>query len=195
MKKMTNETFNFSPRVELILANLKTVRNIKHALDEDGQENIKRFLEHINNELKKRLPELQSWNDEIIPGKYMGIYYCLGDDWKVIKDDYICIFVELAYDSKILDGDDPWVGLYVPQDWKQSKKFTEELTKKLPKGFIKYWEKPEFDSLLWQWVKFEDYAKEESFDTSGFVDKVEELVSKLVKIKDIINSSIKKVKR
>ncbi|MDD5616468.1 MAG: hypothetical protein PHH85_09735 [Candidatus Methanoperedens sp.] len=194
---MTNETFNFSPRVELILANLKTVRNIKHALDEDGQENFKKFLEHINNELNKRLPELQSWKYEICTNKYMGIYYYLGDDWKVIKDDYICIFVELAYNSEILDDDDPWVGLYVPQpeDWKQSKKFTEELNKKLPKGFIKYWEKPDSDALLWQWVKFEDYEKEGYFDTSGFVDKVEELVSKLVKIKDIINSSIKKVRR
>lgn len=194
---MASEIFKFSPRVELILANLKTARKIKHALDEDGQDNIKKFLVHINNELNERLPELQEWNYEFYTDKYMGIYYYLGDDWKVIKDDYICIFVELPYDSKLLDDDDPDVGLYVPQpkDWKQSKKFTEELNKKLPKGFRKYWEEPDFDSLLWQWVKFEDYAKEESFDTSGFVDKVEELVSKLIKIKDIINSSIKKVRR
>lgn len=196
---MAKEKFEFSPRVELIMANLKTVRELREVIIEEGENNIKKFLNYIRDELNDGLPELQSWKCEFYTDKhYTSINYYFGNHWKVLKDDYICIYIEMPYDNELLDhNDDPTVGLYVPEPkiWRLSNKFTKNLNEKLPKSFMNYWEEPDNDSPIFQYVNIEDYAKGESFDTNGFVDKVEELVSNLVEKKDIIDTTIKQVKR
>lgn len=204
---MINKTFEFEPRFALVMANLKTARELREVMEEEGHNNIKNFLNHIKDMLNKNLTELESWNCEIsIDNKkrnkksYMSINYYFGDHWKVRNDDYICIFIDMPYDDNLLDRDDPTVGLYVPKDWKQNKKYLEKLNEKLPKNFKDFWigsesesEDNTADTPFWHFVNIEDYAKGDVFDSNGFVSKLEELVSKLLEKKEIFNNTLKQI--
>jgi hypothetical protein len=188
---MTNETFEFSPRVSLILANLKTVREVRKVLEEEGKAEIKRFLKHIRDNLRGRVPDIQPWELVI---KNNSIFVYPSDQWKVLDDDYIAISIDFSFGMKPLEGD-PWVGLYVPRTWPQGKMFNEKLNKALPKGFMNEWDEPEDEWPIWGWVKYENYAKGDSFDINGFLQDVAELISKLVRIKGTIDSILNQIQR
>lgn len=193
---MTDKTFEFEPRFALVMANLKTAREVNQVVENEGEVNIKNFLKFIQNILYNRLPIIQEWKCEFDSNKrYISINYYFGDNWKVLKDDYVCIYIEMAYGIDMLFDDNPDVGLYVPMTWKHRNKFTERLKANLTKSFMDQWEEPDDEDLIWQFVKIENYAKGDSFDTNGFVNEIEELVRKLVDKKDIIDSAIKQVKR
>lgn len=192
---MTDKTFEFEPRFALVMANLKTAREVNQVVKDEGEVNIKNFLKYIHNILYNRLPIIQEWKYKFNYGKgYISIDYYLDDNWKIFKDDYICIYITMYYGIDILSCV-PEVGLYAPTNWKNIKKFTEKLNDNLTKSFKNQWEEPEDGYPIWQYVKIENYAKGDSFDTNGFVNEIEESVRKLVDKKDIIDSTIKQVER
>lgn len=189
---MVNETFEFSPRVGLILSNIKTVREIRRVLDDEGITEITRFLKYIGDNLKEKVPDIDSWK---LVFHETGVSIFPGDQWKVLDDDSITITIEFnRMDPLDLEGD-PWVGLYVPENWPQIKLFKERLIKALPWDFKNYWEKPEDSWPIWAWVKYEHHAKDDNFDSNAFLVDVAKLVSKLVKIKYIIDTTIKQVQK
>lgn len=191
---MSNETFEFSPRVGLVMANIKVVREIKKVLDEESEIDIKQLSKYIRDNLIDLVPELQSWKCEIVNDKYLHLKFFAGDHWKV-RDDYIYICIELPYGTNLLDEDDPWVGLYVPEEWKKRKLFYETLDKSLSRSFKNFWEEPDDVAPIWAYVKYEKYSKGDVFDSMGFLQNIAELVSKIVKIKDIIDNNIKQVQK
>ncbi len=172
------------------MANIKTVREIKKVLDDEGGIDINNLSKYIRDNLSHIVPELESWKCELNSGK---IDFYPGDSWKT-KDDYICIRIDLPYGNDVFECD-PWVGVYVPEDWKKRDKFYEKLDKTLLRGFKNSWEEPDDESPLWAHVYYKDYAKGDSFDVNGFVENIAKLVVKLVKIKDKIDSIIKQVQK
>lgn len=189
---MTNRTFQFeSPRVALIFANIKTVREIRSVIDDEGKKEIERFLKYLQNNIKDFVPELQSWKDSEI-GK-TGVYISPDAHWDVVDDDYIAIGIDFYYGKDPSSKYDPWVGLYVPENWEQKKIFKEKLIATLQKGFIGDWEFGN-EYPLWAYVKYEDYSDGESFDIKKFIDDIVRLVGKLVKMRDTIDNTIEQVK-
>src|SRR4030067_2773318 len=91
-----------------------------------------------------------------------------------------------------LEGD-PYIGLYVPDGWMQKKMFKEKLLNALPKGFMGDWDKPENNWPIWTYLKYEDYSNGKNFDIKIFQDNIIKYIIKLIKIKDIIDKTIKHV--
>lgn len=190
---MTNRTFEFSSQpVALIFANIKTIRDIRKVLDDGGVKEIKAFLKYLQNNIRDLVPELQSWKDPEIEEN--GVYIHPSAHWEVLDDDYIAIGIEFrdGIDPSDEDGN-PWVGLWVPEEWGQKKIFKEKLLDALPKGFIDDWSKPENEWPIWTGVNYEDYSDGNSFDTKKFVDDILRLVGKIIKINDTIDNTIKQV--
>lgn len=187
---MKNETFEFSPRVALILANIRTVREVNEVIEKEGKTEIKRFLKYIGDNLKDTVPDIRQWKLVI---KNNSIFFYPDDHWKVLDDDFIAISIDFSAGMKPLGSEgDPWVALYVSQNWPQRRLFNEQLRKALS-GFMDEWNQAEDETPIWAWVKYENYAKGDSFDIKGFLEKVAELVSKLVKKKGEINSILERI--
>ncbi len=190
---MTNETFKFSPRVGLIMANLKTVRDVIRILKEkegEGQTDIKKLLKYVKNNLKDRIPEIKPWG---LNTQNNCIYISPGNQWR-ISDDTVSIFVDFnsAMVPYRLDND-PSVGLYVP-DWPQRKVFNEKLIDELGTEFMNNWDEPEDECPIWTYVKYENYAKGDDFDVKGFGDDIVSLVAKLIGEKEKFDNVLKNIK-
>src|SRR4030042_3077359 len=117
---MEDEKFELAPRIELILANIKTVREIRRAFKEEGEAEIKRFLRFMIENIKNKVAGIRSWELTIEKNKSIAIYP--RNRWQVRKNDYIAISLDFSNWGKLIDpGEDPWVGLRVPEDWSPMK--------------------------------------------------------------------------
>ncbi|VVB92406.1 Uncharacterised protein [uncultured archaeon] len=195
---MADKNFEFDPRFAVVMANLKTVREIEKAIKEESKNNINKFSNYINETLNKNLPELKLWECYLSNEKpYSSISYYFGDHWIVHKEDFICFYFLIS--RTLFEMDTPTIGIYLPKDWEQRKNFVEKLNEKLPENFIRFWAKSEdedrYNSPFWAYIEIEDYAKGDIFDTNGFVYEVEELVKELLEQKEIIDNAIKQIQK
>lgn len=197
---MADKNFEFEPRFALVMANLKTVREIREVIKTEGERNFKNFLKHIQKTLNNDLPQLQSWISKPENNNYLNTIYYL-DHWKVWEDEPIYIYLAISRNAeKLFYDDDPEVGLYVPPDWPDRKKYIIKLNEELPKSFINTWKESESsdnfdDSPYLQLINIKDYAKGEIFDMNGFVDEVKKLVSELLEQKEIIDKAINQIQK
>lgn len=188
---MGNEKFQFQPRFALIMANLKTAREMREVLETEGKTDIQRFMGYVKDKLNDKVPEIKSWKFDI--GKF-NINFYPSDKWKVLDDEYVTITIQFDWGMKIFNPDnDPWVGLYIPEKWSQGKLFNEKLLKALPKEFINEWDESEDEWPIWAYVAYEYYSNGDVFNTEAFVDDVGKLVGKLIEIKGLIDNTIEQV--
>ena len=188
--KLGNETFKFSPRVDLIMANIKTIREIVRIIEgEEGRREFKRLVDYIEDYLHNLLP--QNWIIKREENKIL-IY---SDQWRV-NDKYIAIVADFSRGVKPLGGlniaGDPWVGLFVP-DWKYRERFNKELINELSQEFSE-WERPEKEWPIWTWIKYEVYGKGDTFDTQGFINELKDKIIELLRIKDRIDNILGKIR-
>lgn len=188
---MGNEKFQFQPRFALIMANLKTAREMKEVLNKEGKTDIQRFMGYVKDKLNDKVPEIKSWKFDFDEG---SINFYPSDKWKVHDDEFVTITIQFDWGMSILNSNnDPWVGLYIPRNWSHGKLFNEKLLKALPKEFINEWDEPDDEWPIWGYVAYENYSNGDVFDTEGFVDDVGKLVGKLIKIKGLIDNTIENV--
>jgi len=191
---MVDEKFELSPRIELILANIKTVREIRRAFKEEGEAEIKRFLRFMIDNIRNKVAGIRSWELTMEGGKSVAIYP--GNQWKVRKDDYVAISLDFSNWGKLIDpGEDPWVGLRVPEDWSFKKGFKRKLNEALGRDFMSEWDEPEDEWPVWAPVRYEDHVKGDTFDIEGFLGEFNERISTLVSEKSIISRTIKQIQR
>lgn len=183
---MINNKFKFSPKFELVMSNLKIIKEINEVHKTEGKTEMLKFLKYIGDNLKEIIPDIQSWELDI-EGDTIDIYP--NDQWKV-SDENICISIEISF--KPLNSNS-WIGLYVPDNWSQSKQFIEKLSTSLPKGFIEEWDEPEDEFPILSYIEYENYANGESFDYIGYIDDITEKIDKILKIKDNIDNNIKQI--
>lgn len=188
---MGYEKFQFQPRFALIMANLKTAREMREVLENEGKTDIQKFMGYVKDKLNDKVPEIKSWKFD---SDKFSINFYPSNKWKVLDDEYVTITIQFDWGMSIFNpNNDPWVGLYVPEKWSQRKVFKEKLLKALPKEFINDWDKPEDEWPIWAYVAYEDYSNGDVFDTEAFVDDVGKLVGKLIKIKGLIDDTIENV--
>jgi hypothetical protein len=136
MVKRGKGKFFFSPPVELVLANMSTVRQVQKVCYEGALEtDIKHFIREFGKTVAEVLPKVAAWQVEPYAD---SIYWYPNRRWRVVKEDHIAF--EVSFESLISpenydDRDDPWVGLYVPENWKHIKAFNNQCFALTPKGF------------------------------------------------------------
>lgn len=183
---MINNKFEFSPKFELVMSNLKIIGEVNKVLKTEGKTEIMNFVKFIRGNLKEMIPEILSWKLDIESDK-IDIYP--NDQWKV-SDEYITVTIKFSF--KPLDSDS-WIGLHVPKNWSQSRLFNEKLLNSLPKGFMEEWDKPEDEWPIWSFLEYEKYANGESFDYIGYIDDITENINKILTIKVNIDNIVKQI--
>ena len=168
------------------MSNLKIIREINEVYKTERKTEMLKVLKYIEDNLNEIIPDIKSWK-LAIEDNTIDIFP--NDQWKV-SDDNICISLEISFDPL---NSKSWIGLYVPDNWSQSKQFIEKLLTSLSKGFIEEWDEPEDEFPILSYIKYENYANGESFDYIGYIDDITEKFDKILKIKDNIDTNIKQI--
>jgi len=184
---MEKEMFEFSNRVELSLANIITIKEVIDVLENEYERDVKRFLKYIKNNLKNEVADIRSWEPELGDN---DIYF-YPKEWKVLNDDdeiaIAIVFIKKPYKSN------PFVGLYVPDDWPKCEIFNDKLDKALTKDFKDDWGEEIKNYQISTSLKYENYSKGDSFDIEGFWNKIIELINEIVKIKPTIDNILNEI--
>jgi hypothetical protein len=194
---MPKRHFHFSPSVELMLVNLPTIRQIQKILDDELLAlEVKQFLKQLAIRLSEELPEIKHWDSKISDYE---LFLSPIRGWTVVKEDYIAVCfsmyqcVQPAYYG---DRDDPFVGLYVPAQWKHIQKFTSALKRFRIPGFKHISDVENQDEMdvgypLWSTVHMPALVKQGNLDLDGLekaiIDRTRRLVAKEGKISDLIS--------
>lgn len=192
---MTMPTFKFEKRTELVLVNVKTVREIAEITKKDGEfaKQWEKFMLIANDCIKASVPKLRHWKvGRDSKGQFL---YYPGDHWKVLKDDLIAVAMD--YDDLIEPGEtnDPWVGLYVPEKWKQAELFRDRLQNVIDKEQSDIWGAPETQWPIWSYVKIEDFIKGSSFDHKSFLKDAAGKIALIVEMRPLIDQLLKKMRK
>jgi hypothetical protein len=95
---------------------------------------------------------------------------------------------------KAWSGANPWVGIYVPSSWSQSRNFKEQLRRELPKSVLDNWGGgASVQWPIWSHVDLVDYANEDEFDLNGLVRMIEQRAKELLDLRPLIDSLIKQL--
>jgi len=184
---MVKEMFEFSNRVELILANIKTIKKVMDVLKDEYRPDVKRFRQYINNNLSDEVVDIRSWESQFYNDDEI---YFFPKEWKVLDDDVIAICIVLRKDPlKFV----PYIGLYIPPEWPKKRIFKDKLIETLTNDFMYDWDEPTDDFPICTNLEYENYAKGDSFDIDGFWKKIIELISKIVKIKPTIDNILNEI--
>ena len=195
---MAKKSFDFQSESQLILANLPTVRKIQKALDQGPfRDDLKAFLKHINSRLKEAIPQMDNWDTR---PKDFALYLHPAKKWRVVSDDYIALTFDMkqCVEPKSYDHeDDPYVGLYIPRQWKQLQSFTDGL-KGLPvKGFEHLNDREDREELdesipIWSTIHLQSILKRGKLDIEGLDQEIIDRVRRLVLKEDLISELIAK---
>lgn len=190
---MKNDSIQFSPRFGLALANIKTLRLAFQVFEKESGANIRQLLTHLEGHLKNQIPDLKPWNALI---EEDALYFWPGTEWDVLnnKDDGIGIVFDFNEVRKAWTDANPWVGIYVPTNWAQSKIFKEQLRQKLPKSFTDDWKGAQAQYPAWTHIELGDYGNEDAFDLNGLIHTIEQRAKQLVDLRPIIDSLIKSLR-
>ena len=184
---MVKEKFEFSNRVELILANIITIKEVMDVLENEYGDDVKQFLKYIENNLRDEVVDIQSWNPEL--GYADNDIYFFPNEWKVLKDDEIAISIILEKPLK----SNLYVGLYVPNEWSKHRIFNDKLIQALPDDFMMDWDETKNEFPIGTYLEYENYAKRDYFDMDGFWKEIIELISEIVKIKPTIDNILNEI--
>lgn len=185
---MVKEMFEFSNRVELILANIKTIKKVMDVLKDEYRPDVKRFLQYIDNNLSDEVADIRSWESQF--GYDDDDIYFYPKEWKVLNDDEIAICIVLRKDPLKLV---PYVGLYIPPEWSKKRIFKDKLIEALTNDFMCDWDEPTDNYPILTNLEYENYAKGDYFDIEGFWKEIIELISKIVKIKPTIDNILNEI--
>ncbi|MCG7850092.1 MAG: hypothetical protein MIO93_13075 [ANME-2 cluster archaeon] len=184
---MEKEMFEFSNRVELSLANIKTIKEAIDVLENEYKNDVKRFLKYIENNLKNEFADIRSWETEV--GDIEIYFY--PKEWKVLNDDDE-IAIAIFFNKKPYKSN-PFVGLYVPVEWPKCEIFNDKLNKALTKDFMDDWGEQRNDYQISKSLEYENYSNGDSFDTKGFCNKIIKLINEIVKIKPTIDKILNEI--
>jgi len=192
---MPKRQFDFSPSVDLILANLPTIRKVQKVLDEGVvTADVKRYLKDVAVILQEAWPKLRTWKSQISD---LQLYFYPSNDWRVVTDDSIALcfsMYQCIEPSFYNDEDDPFVGLYVP-NWKHRRNFAGHLKSLRITGFQHISEEQGIDSdddiPLWSTVHLAPLVQHSRVNMDllqeAIVDRFRKLVAAEAKITRLIS--------
>ncbi len=190
---MPNNSFEFSPRLQLAFDNLPLLREVTRIFQEEGQADLKRLLKYLSERMPAEVSELKGWKKEVFEH---GLYFWPGDHWDTEDDDGVAIAVEFKHlrAPQRSDGS-PWAGVYVPERWTHRKRFREKVREQVGASLLdRDWSgEPEDAWPLWEWIEMLDFINEDKFSVSLFVSALEDRLRKLVAMRSVIDKVIREV--
>jgi len=184
--------------VAAVLREIETIREVRRICCEDGPlyRELKDLLNSVRVRLPKRIPEYAQWQrpwgdtfDEI-PG------LCVAPDrtWKTASGDSICVVLAVPLDlADPEDGDDPWVGIYLPSDLPRREVLIPLLEARIPDGFTNVHPglNPDPDWPLWRYISLRRFAGSERFETAQFLDAICEAFQALLPLRGVIDEFLR----
>jgi hypothetical protein len=156
---------------------------------------LKKDMQDLTNDLRQDLSRdilrPAGWED-LYPSEGCLYSSSLGDiafvpKWGVVEDDVIAIEIFAA--APVRAADEPFVNLYVPENWEMRQQFITKL--KAPPGFEHVSQHPEDELVdttsVFKFIRYESYVGPDSrFDATGFIEAFREATKALVALeKDI----------
>ncbi|MGA8030372.1 MAG: hypothetical protein WB992_24785 [Bryobacteraceae bacterium] len=182
---------SISPRTALFLEHMPAVREILKAFERRGeiQADMISLLQQVRDAMSS------SVIDSRIDRSGLELHLTIDKNWRVRGKEAITVIVSasqtvepMSYD----ESDDPWVGLYVPQEWASRAPFIERLKKCRPAGFEHVNGNPELDDTvpIWLTIHFQKYFRGHVFDEKGYVAALTTAVKSLLLNKSKIDAAL-----
>jgi hypothetical protein len=190
--------FPLTGKFKLILDHLKAVRALDEYVSGVGlKTDMQALATYIRHDLNRGILRPAGWKD-LQPKKgllysspegssTMNCYvprWCVGEDE---EDDFIAI--EISPAGPVRADDDPYVNLYVPENWEKRNQFIAKV--KAPQGFQHVSQHSEGEHLdttsIFKYLPYESYVGPDGrLDADGFIDGFREATKALVALdKDI----------
>jgi hypothetical protein len=195
---MESQQATLPARLEVILKNVRAVREVYDYLDSDeigADLNSARqtLLKHLRQSLQMPDgwggPELEEDEIRLHPDK----------KWKVPGKATIAISILLPAPAAEEDEDrNASVNLYVPP-WKLRERFTDSLRSTLPKAENWVYVRDDPEGILpeypmGKWIRYEDYATSGGFDTARFFEEITGTVNEFLRLEVEIDRLIEEAK-
>jgi hypothetical protein len=192
---MPAKPFAFSERVQLILANIETVREIDRVTQKGGEleQQMWQFVKYLEKNLKTKVPEFRTWRSPEV-NEY-GVYTCPDSSWYVLSDDFVAIGVDFLKGLNPVRNGDPLVGWYAPMGWQLRDAFIAGLKAELPDDFFsdRRIEADEVGMVLATHIELASFRDQEGnrFNLVGFEEAIWHAFRKLLKQQPVIEKVFK----
>ena len=196
------KAYTLTPKLKLVVDHLKAVRTLYEYVNGVG---LKKDMQELANYLQEDLSR-----DVFRPAGWEDLYMTDGSlwsspksssskssgarsTWLVVKGDLIAVQI---YPAWPVDDEEPFVDLYIPEDWKKRPQFLAKL--KAPQGFDHFnqYSEGELEKSV-SVIKFLPYTNylgaDGSFDCAGFLDGFRQAAKTLVGMEQGIEAILERL--
>ena len=185
-----HKEYTFTPKFKLIVDHLKAVRTLDEYMNGVGlKKDMQVLSNHLQQDLNGSVLHPAGWEELYARGGFLYASPKSKSKWRVVRGDSIQIQIYLAWPVQDPGKDEPYVGLYVPENWKKRAQFIDKL--KVPPGFEHVNQSPDGElaqgTPIFKYVRYTSYIGAEGlFDSIGFLAAFREATKALVDMeKDI----------
>lgn len=186
--------FTFDRRVELVLANIETTREILRLTEpsDEWRQSWEGLIKSVGSHLRRSMPALGSWKDY---SSESHVWFSPAGIWQVTKDEGLSIGVSF---EEVLDDymiGNPWVYLYAPQEWKKCSSFIAQIRIAGEDILGAHWGVDDEDGYaFFSHVELRTFGNGKSFQTDLFMGEIAKRVKELLKFKPEVDKVIRQVK-
>ena len=187
---MSKTAFRFDKRMEVLLGNIRVVREINNLIHSERlfSSQWELFTAYLISRLKSRIPRMKKW--EMVKG--LDYDFLPSPQWRKKGDAYASISIGLDDITDRSTLGDFWIGLYVDENIKTQRQVYEGFRAVVKESEIADWESNEEAFPAWCYFRLEDFVKNNGFDQARFVKQVELEFRKLVALEPSLTKAVKR---
>lgn len=187
--------FPVTPKFRLVVDHLKAVRTLDEYVNGVGlKKDMQDLADYLQGDLSRGVlrpagwKDLYTWKGCLYSGPATSTMNSFVPKWGVVEDDVIAI--EISPAAPVRAADEPFVNLYVPENWERRQQFIAKL--KAPPGFEHVSQHPEDELVdttsVFKDIRYESYVGPDSrFDAAGFIEAFREATKALVDLEKHID--------